>query len=181
MSVGSLRALARNLDVPERTLRRAASEGLIHGERVSERRFKTTLSEEAYLRSHWPLLSALRAALRTESGVRAAVLFGSAAVGRDSDRSDVDLLVWLRDGGAAAVAALAARLAARVGRQVQLVRVQDAERSPGLMADALADGRVLVDRDGLWPSMKAQERRWRRRATDAQIPLEDAMRGLEVP
>ena len=65
-------------------MRRAAAEGLIHGERLSERRFTTTLREEAYLRIHWPLLSSLRLALRTEPNVRAAVLFGSFAVGQES-------------------------------------------------------------------------------------------------
>ena len=60
MAGDSLRALARYLEVPERTLRRAAAQGLVHGERLSERRFKTSLREESYLRSHWGLLSALR-------------------------------------------------------------------------------------------------------------------------
>ena len=178
MPADSLRTLARHLDVPERTLRRAAADGLIHGQRVSERRYRTTLREERYLRAHWPLLSALRAALRTEPSVRAAVLFGSVARGQESERSDVDLLVWLRDPGAAAVAALAARLSDRIGREVQLVRVQDAERSPALMADVLAHGRVLVDRDGLWPSLRARERTWKRRAGAQDVSLEDAMPDL---
>jgi predicted nucleotidyltransferase len=164
MATSSLRALARNLDLPERTVRRAAAEGLIHGQRESERRYTTTLREEAYLRAHWPLLSSLRSALRTEPNVRAAVLFGSVAVGRESEHSDVDLLVWLRDGDAVAVASLAGRLRDRIGRDVQVVRVHDAERSPALMADAVVDGRVLVDRDGVWPGVKAAERSWRRRA-----------------
>jgi predicted nucleotidyltransferase len=179
MATNSLRALARNLDLPERTVRRAAAEGLIHGQRQSERRYTTTFREEAYLRAHWPLLSSLRLALRTEPNVRAAVLFGSLAVGRDSERSDVDLLVWLRDGDAVAVASLAGRLRDRIGREVQLVRAQDAERSPALMADALTDGRVLVDRDGVWPGVKAAERSWRRRAA-AQESLEHVVADLEL-
>ena len=122
MADDSLRVLARHLDLPERTLRRAASQGLIRGQRLSERRFRTTLREEAYLRSHWPLLSALRAALRTEPNVRLAVLFGSVATGAEGEGSDVDLLVALRDPSAAGLAALAARLSDRVGRDVQLVR-----------------------------------------------------------
>jgi len=95
MPSDSLRTLARHLDVPERTLRRAAAEGLVRGRRTSERRDQTSLSEEAYLRRHWPLLRELRAALRTEPNVRLAVLFGSLASGRGSERSDVDLLVEL--------------------------------------------------------------------------------------
>src|SRR5450755_3524729 len=120
MADQSLRSLARHLEVPERTLRRAAAEGLLHGRRVSERRYKTTLPEEAYLREHWPVLRELRGALRTEPNVRLAVLFGSLAVGRESESSDIDLLVALRVSSATGVAALAQRLADRLGRDVQL-------------------------------------------------------------
>ena len=178
MAVDSLRALARLLDVPERTLRRAAADGLVHGRRVSERRYVTTLREEEYLRTHWQLLSLLRASLRTEPNVRAAVLFGSTAVGRESDGSDVDLLVWLRDSSARAVAGLAGRLRERVGRDVQLVRFEDAQRSAALIVDALADGRVLIDRDDVWPAVRESERDWKRRAAAQDVALEDAMPDL---
>lgn len=167
MSGQSLRGLARLLDVPERTLRRAAAEGMVHGRRVGERQYETTLREEMYLREHWPLLRALR----TEPNVRLALLFGSVAIGRASERSDLDLLVVLGDQAAGAVAVLAQRLSDRVDREVQLVRLQEAERSPGLMADALAQGRVLVDRDGAWPALKAAERRWQREAAAEAAPL----------
>lgn len=177
MAADSLRALARYLEVPERTLRRAAAQGLIHGERLSERRFKTSLREESYLRSHWGLLSDLRRALRTEPNVRLAVLFGSLATGEGSESSDVDLLVSLRDETAGALAALSARLSERIGRDIQLVRVQEAERSPTLMLDALDHGRVLADRDEVWPRLRAGERRWRRRASE-QESLEDALQDL---
>jgi predicted nucleotidyltransferase len=179
MPEDSIRSLARQIDVPERTLRRAAGQGLIRGERLSERRFRTTLREEAYLRRHWALLSALRGALRTEPNVRLAVLFGSLATGNGSERSDVDLLVSLREEGAGAVAALSGRLSERLGRDVQLVRLREAERSPGLMLDVLAEGRVLVDRDGLWRGLLAGERRWRRRLA-AEPPLERALVDLEL-
>jgi predicted nucleotidyltransferase len=170
-AIALLRSLARLLDVPERTLRRAAAEGMVHGRRVSERRYETTLREEMYLREHWPLLRMLRTALRTEPNVRLAVLFGSVATGRESERSDLDLLVVLGDQTAHAVAALAQRLSDRVNREVQLVRLQEAERSPALMADALAQGRVLVDRDDTWRALKAAERRWQRKAAADTTPL----------
>ena len=179
MADDSLRTLARNLDVPERTLRRAATEGLIRGRRLSERRYKTTLREEAYLRSHWGLLSGLRRALRTEPNVRLAVLFGSLATGDGSEASDVDLLVSLRDGRAGEVAALAGRLRERIGREVQVVRLQDAERSAALMLDVLGDGRVLIDRDQLWSRLQAGERRWRRRAAE-EGQLEGSLQDLEL-
>ena len=175
MATDSLRTLAQHLEIPERTLRRAAAEGLIHGQRVSERRFKMTLREEAYLRTHWPLLRSLRGSLRTEPNVRAAVLFGSVAVGRETERSDVDLLVWLRESSATAVAALSHRLSDRIGRELQLVRVQDAERSPALMLDVLEHGRVLVDRDQRWPALLASRRVWKRRAAAEDVALEDSM------
>lgn len=180
MPSDSLRTLARHLDVPERTLRRAAAEGLVRGRRTSARRYETSLREEAYLRRQWPLLRDLRDALRTEPNVRLAVLFGSQATGHATDRSDVDVLVALSDPSAARVAQLTARLERRLERDVQLVRLQDAERVPSLIADALEQGRVLVDRDGRWPQLKAREASWRRRAKAADVPLEQAMPDLEL-
>jgi predicted nucleotidyltransferase len=160
----SLRRAASELAIPERTLRRAASEGLVHGERVSPRRFRITFREEAYLRSHWKLLRALRAALRTEPNVRLAVLFGSTATGSDHDRSDVDVLVVLRDPGVGRLAELAERLSRRVGREIQLARLSEAEASPVLMVDVIDHGRVLVDRDDLWSSLRKAAPSWRRLA-----------------
>jgi len=181
MPLHSLRSLARHLDVPERTLRRVAAEGLIHGRRISTRRFETSLREETYLRRHWSLLSELRDALRTEPNVRLAVLFGSQAVGRGTDRSDVDLLVALREPSAERVAQISGRLERRLGRAVQLVRLQDAQRTPSLMADALREGRVLVDRGDRWATLKAREAAWRRRAAATELPLEQAMPDLDLP
>jgi predicted nucleotidyltransferase len=106
------------------------------------------------------------------------VLFGSAATGRASERSDIDLLVALRDPAAAAVAALTQRLSDRAGRDVQLVRLVEAERSPLLMADALAQGRVLIDRERTWPQLKSAERRWQRKALAEDMSLSDAMPDL---
>ena len=176
MPPDSLRTLARHLDVPERTLRRAAADGLVHGRRTSARRYETSLREEAYLRRHWPLLRALR----TEPNVRLALLFGSQATGRAAERSDVDLLVALTDPAATRVAALTGRLERRLARNVQVVRLQDAEQAPALMADALEQGRVLVDRDGRWAQLKAREATWRRRAAKASgMPLARALPDLE--
>lgn len=181
MATTSLRKLARHLDVPERTLRRAANEGLIRGERESPRRYHASLREENYLRTHWPLLSGLRNALRTEPNVRLALLFGSLATGRGTPSSDVDILVDLADPSARRVAELAARLERRIARDVQLVRVQEAERSPELMAGALEHGRVLVDRDGRWPRLQAARSAWQGRARDVdRHSLEDSMPDLDL-
>lgn len=178
MATNSLRSLARHLDIPERTLRRVAAEGLIRGERTSARRYRTSLSEEAYLRARWPLLRELRHALRTEPNVRLGILFGSQATGTATTRSDVDLLVALVDPSASRVAELTGRLERHTGRDVQLVRLRDAEQAPGLMADALEHGRVLVDRDGRWPQLQSEAEAWRSRAMHADLPLEDAMPDL---
>ncbi|MFI5008706.1 MAG: nucleotidyltransferase domain-containing protein [Solirubrobacterales bacterium] len=164
----SLRRVAVELSIPERTLRRAASEGLVHGERVSQRRFRITFREEAYLRGHWKLLRALRAALRTEPNVRLAVLFGSTATGSDHGRSDVDVLVVLHDPSIGRLAELAERLSPRIGREMQLVRLSEAQTSPVLMVDIIDHGRVLVDRDDLWAGLGEAAPRWRRLARSAE-------------
>jgi predicted nucleotidyltransferase len=176
----SLRGLAAELSVPERTLRRAAAEGLLRGRRLSPRRFHTSLREEMYLRGHWELLRRLRLALRTEPNVRLAVLFGSTATGADRESSDLDMLVvpgndtvqWLVD--------LAVRLTRRLDRDVQLVRLHDAERSPVLMSAILQEGRVLVDREGRWQKLSATAPAWERRARRAEQPLTEAIEDLDV-
>jgi predicted nucleotidyltransferase len=160
----SLRRAASELAIPERTLRRAASEGLVRGERVSPRRFRITFREEAYLRSHWGFLRTLRGALRTEPNVRLAVLFGSTATGSDEERSDVDVLVVLHDARVGRLAELADRLSRRIGRDLQLVRLSEAETSPALMVDVIDQGRVLVDRDDFWNGLREAAPKWRRLA-----------------
>jgi predicted nucleotidyltransferase len=164
----SLGRAAAELGIPERTLRRATSEGLVQGERLSPRRFRITFREEAYLRSHWQLLRALRAALRTEPNVRLAVLFGSTAIGNDDERSDVDVLVALHDPNVSRLAELTDRLSRRIGRDMQLVRLSEAQTSPVLMSDVIDHGRVLVDRDDLWSAVTGRASRWRRLARGAE-------------
>ena len=160
----SLRRVAAELSIPERTLRRAAAVGLVRSKRVSERRVEVTLREEAYLRTHWELLGGLRGALRTERNVRLAVLFGSTAAGNDGDASDIDILVSARDPDVRRLADLSERLSGALARDVQLVRVSEAVHSPALMTDILEHGRVLVDREDAWPRLQRAAPRWRREA-----------------
>jgi predicted nucleotidyltransferase len=92
------------------------------------------------------------------------VLFGSTAIGNDAERSDVDVLVVLHDSD---VSRLAERLSRRIGREMQLVRLSDAQTSPALMSDVIDHGRVLVDRENLWSALGKRAPRWRRLARSA--------------
>jgi predicted nucleotidyltransferase len=151
--------LARDVGVAERTLRRAVNQGTLRGTRPSPRKLDLPLSERRYVRQSWPLIAALRAALRTEPNVRFALLYGSAATGEDTSDSDVDVLVSLRDPDLSKLIALEGRLSERVGREVELVRLEDAERKPSFLELALDGGRVLVDRDRAWPPLRRRAAR----------------------
>jgi predicted nucleotidyltransferase len=154
MNVG-LTTLAEELSTTDRTLRRAVAEGLLRADRPSPRKLDIPVSERDFLRRSWNLLSELRKALRTEPSVALAVLFGSAARGEMHARSDVDILIALRVH--TENRALASRLSERLGRRVQLVSLEDAQRTPLLLAEALRDGRVLVDRERLWPRLRQEQ------------------------
>jgi predicted nucleotidyltransferase len=165
-----LEFLAEQLDVDERTLRRAVSQGTLRARRVSPRRLEMTVGEKRYARHAWPLLASLRSALRTEQNVRFALLFGSAARGEDTAGSDVDLLVAMRDDSLERVTDLSAKLERLTGRRVDVVPLPSAEAVPGLLADAIVDGRVLVDRGEHWAVLRGREKALRREAlrTDKQ-------------
>ncbi len=158
-----LALLARELGVHERTLRRAVAAGSLRAARPSPRTLDISLSEREYVRRSWKLLSALRAALRTEQNVRFALLFGSVARGTSAPGSDVDVLVALRDGRLERVVELSARLTGATGRRVDVVRLEDAVSEPSFLADVIADGRVLADREGLWPRLRSREPSLRRK------------------
>lgn len=159
----ALAQIAHEVGVNERTLRRAVSQGTLRGRRPSPRTLELPLSERRYARRSWPLLAALRAALRTERNVRFALLFGSAATGTDAPASDVDVLVDLRDPGLERLVDLKARLETAIGRPVDVIRLADAEADPSFMAGVISQGRVLVDREGLWPGLRRREAALRRR------------------
>lgn len=165
-----LALLAREVGVHERTLRRAVTEGSLRASRPTPRTLHMPLSERDYVRRSWELISSLRTALRTEHNVRLALLFGSAARGTALPGSDVDVLVAVRDPRLERIVELTAKLTAATGRGVDVVRLEDAESEPSFLADVIADGRVLVDREGLWPRLRRREPSLRRegRRTDAQ-------------
>ena len=157
--------LAQEVGVSERTLRRAVNQGAIRAIRPTPRTLKISLSERAYIRRSWTLLFALRAALRTERNVRFAALYGSAARGTDTQASDVDIAIDLRDPSLDRVVDLSTKLSDIIGRPVDLVRLHDVQADPPLLADLISHGRVLVDRDGVWPRLRRREsslrHRWR--------------------
>jgi predicted nucleotidyltransferase len=155
----SFSKMASELRCSERTLRRYFNEGLVRGERRGGREeIWAPPNEELYLRRHWKLLSALRGALRTEPSVRLAVLFGSTAIGEERPDSDVDLLIDHAAGATIDALRLQRRLRERVGNEVHLVLLQDAEGSPDLLADVLDEGRVIVNRGHAWDRLLARRR-----------------------
>ncbi len=172
--MSELRLLAEQLDVNERTLRRAVNEGLLRAKRPSPRRLEMAVGEKRYVRHAWPLLSSLREALRTEGNVRLALLFGSTARGDDTEASDLDLLVEMRDGSMERVADLSAKLEELTGRHVEVLPLSSAEANPGLLANAIAEGRLLVDRDARWAALRGRKSVLRRRAEKSDRRRRDA-------
>lgn len=175
-----LRMLADVLGANERTLRRAVNQGTLRAERPTPRRLRISAAEKRYLRKHWPLLAELRAALRTEPNVEFALLFGSTARGDAGAHSDLDLLVRMRDPSLDRVTDLELRLEALIGRRVDVITIEDAQRNPLLLATAVAEGRVLVDRVGLWVELGAEAEALERRARrhDRQ-QARDALAGID--
>jgi len=178
--MSGLALLAEEAGVNERTLRRAVSQGTLHGSRRTPRKLELSLSEREYVRRSWGLLSTLRGALRTEQNVRFALLFGSAATGVDTPESDVDVLVDLRDSSFERVVDLSTKLTRIVGRPVDVVELKDAEAEPSFLAQILGDGRVLVDREDLWTRLRCREAGLRRRGSrqDARR-LHSALAGID--
>lgn len=157
--MGAIQELAAELGAEERTLRRAVSQGTIHCRRQGPRRIKLSPGEADYLREHWELLLRLRKALRTEPRVRLAVLYGSVARGNEDAGSDLDLLVALPDGEPAAVTGLATRLDRVCRRAADVARLDRIEKAAPLLLNRVIDeGRVLVDRDGIWDELRLRRR-----------------------
>jgi hypothetical protein len=71
------------------------------------------------------------------------------------------------------------RLSRALGRDVQTVRLADARRVPTLLADVIAQGRVLVDREGIWADLGRDTRRVEREARKT-TSLEDAIAALDL-
>ncbi len=179
--MGVLQELAADLDVEERTLRRAASQGTLRATRIGPRRLRLASGEREYLRAHWPLISGLRRALRNEHGVRLAVLYGSLARGDEDAGSDIDLLISLADDRPLAGVELAVRLERVAGRSVDIARLERVEAQAPLLLDRVLDeGRVLVDRDGQWGLLRERHSAIHARARrDHRRQMAGAARAIE--
>jgi predicted nucleotidyltransferase len=175
-----LQLLAQDVGVNERTLRRAVTQGTLRASRPTPRKLEIPLTECQYVRRCWPIIARLRSALRTEHNVRFALLFGSCALGTDGPNSDVDVLVALRDPDLSHLIDLKRRLTDLLDRQVDLVVLDQAKQEPSFLAQALEEGRVLIDRDHHWQALRAQQRRLRQRGAkvDAQR-IRDALAGID--
>jgi predicted nucleotidyltransferase len=172
--------LALELGVDERTLRRAADQGTLRAERVSPRKLLLAPGETGYLRRHWRLLAGLRTALRTEPNVAFASVFGSVARGEDDADSDVDLLVALRERSPGRLVELQDRLERASGREIHLTDMEAAARNDLLLSTAVADGRVLVDREGVWAPLRSELDGLRARANRTLArDRRDALRAID--
>ena len=175
-----LALLAQEMGVSERTLRRAVNQGTLRARRISQRSLDLPLSERQYVRRSWRLIASLRRALRTEPNVRFGLLFGSAAEGTDLASSDVDVLAVLGDSGIERLVDLRERLTAAVCRPVDVVRLSDAEDDPAFLADVLATGRVLVDREQLWPRLRSRGATLGRQVRDQEAArVDQALAGID--
>jgi predicted nucleotidyltransferase len=179
--MGPIQLLARDVGAEERTLRRAADQGSIRCRRIGPRRLRLEPGEREYLRHHWALLAALRQALRTERHIRLAVLYGSLARG-DGDRdSDLDLLIFSSSDRPSTSLGLAMRLEPTFDRRIDIARLPQVESEAPLLLDRVLDeGRVLVDRDGLWQPLRARRGAIRARAKRShRRQMSSAARAIE--
>jgi len=165
--LSQLPAIAEEIGADQRTLRRAVSRGTVRGHRPGARQLELAPAEREYLRTHWALLSALTRILRTEPNVAFAALYGSTARGDDRVDSDVDVLVRFRAEVSLGATALAMRLEAALGRHVDVTDLDRVrEHAPLLVLFAIDEGRVLLDRDGVWPPIRSRRSQFERAAAE---------------
>jgi predicted nucleotidyltransferase len=101
-----------------------------------------------------PSERALREALASRTGVRLAVLFGSAARGTARPRSDLDIGVLL-ERGQERLTDVEVVLARATGRRVEVVPLDSAP--PLLRFEIARDGRVLLERTPhAWTDFRAR-------------------------
>jgi predicted nucleotidyltransferase len=176
--LGSMRsdlpAMARDIGMPERTLRRAVQRGTVRCHRPGPRQVELAVNEQAYLRENWETISTVAETLRTERNVRLAALFGSIARGHARHDSDVDVLVSLTEERPMYLSHLAARLTGALARNVDVLSLEHVRtHDPALLSTILRDGRPVVDRDGSWPALVAKRPTVERAAVKARAERHD--------
>lgn len=105
--------------------------------------------------------------LRTEPGVRIAILAGSMARGDDHRHSDIDLVVELASGNPLDRLRLAMKLGERLGRAVDVADMRQVRNDPLSLLQVLDEGRVIVDRDEIWWELQERRPAIHKRATRA--------------
>ncbi len=70
----------------------------------------------------------------------------------------------MRDSSLVRVVDLELKLEGLLEREVDVLSVEDAEAGPLLFAEALREGRVIVDREGRWAELGSQAEKLARRA-----------------
>jgi predicted nucleotidyltransferase len=113
------------------------------------------------------MLATLREALRTERDVRAAVLAGSMARGDERPDSDIDLVVALDSELALDRTRLAMRLGRKLGREVDVASLDLVAANPLSLLQLIDEGRVIVDRDEIWPELREKRSATHKRAERA--------------
>ncbi|MEO8745123.1 MAG: nucleotidyltransferase domain-containing protein [Candidatus Dormiibacterota bacterium] len=157
--------LAELTDSSGRSIRRGIQVGLIRGKRTAARAYVVAPGEAQYLQHHWPTLRKLRERLRTMRDVEAAIVFGSLARGDMRRDSDVDILIRLRgEVTMKRVREVRDGLATAVGLPVEVHELRHLEPAPELLQRVIEDGRVLVDRAGVWPDLRRRRHSIRARA-----------------
>lgn len=173
-SKSELPDVAREVGIPERTLRRAVQRGTVRCRRLGPRRVELDTPERAYVRRSWPVISAVAEALRTERNVRLAAIFGSVARGEAGADSDVDVLVALAESRPMFSQHLSTRLEALLGCEVDVLSLAGLrERDPTLLSTVLHEGRPVIDRDGLWNRLLAEREAIDRASEDARAVRHD--------
>lgn len=154
--MNSLAVIARDINVSDRTLRRAVNLGTLRARRPSPRKLEISVLESAFIRRCWPTIAELRVALSNERNVSLALLFGSLARGTAGPGSDIDLAVQLKDPTFERLLDLQVRLETHLRRKVDLLSLDELHEAPNLAAAIVEDGRPITDREGSWPEIRAK-------------------------
>lgn len=152
--MNSLAVIARDVNVSDRTLRRAVNLGTLRARRPSPRKLEVSVLESAFIRRYWPMIAELRVALSNEPNVSLALLFGSFARGTAGPESDIDLAVQLKDPAFERLLDLQVRLETHLRRKVDLLPLEELHRAPNLAAAIAIEGRPITDRNGSWPEIR---------------------------